>query len=133
MSRGVRIAVFSNAKSTDRLDVLTRRGVHVITKTADGRPVAPKPAAEGFDTAARIFAEQYGIKRGEVAMVGDNYITDGGAIRAGYAFIKVKPVPTKGQRSLSRAAQKTFRGLYDGVAKVHDLFRPKSQRALHLR
>lgn len=131
LGRGVQIAVFSNARAGTRLDPLLRRGVSVVTRQPDGSPVRPKPEPDGFHAAAQELGRR-GVQRGQILMVGDNYLTDGGAIRAGIDFVKVRPVSTPGRRSAGRVVQQLLRGLYDGVARLHDRLRPPHRRALRL-
>lgn len=79
---GLRLALYTNAFE-DRFDQF--EGVPVVTG------VPPKPDPEGFRTALRDYLQLDDPAR--VVMVGDNYITDGGAVDAGMRFIHVKPVP----------------------------------------
>ena len=79
---GLRVAIFTNAME-DRFDGF--EGVSIVTD------VPPKPDPRGFEIAMkrdlRLDAPA------TVCMIGDNYITDGGAIDAGMRFIHVHPVP----------------------------------------
>lgn len=52
--------------------------------------VKPKPHPHGFDTAARHYL---GLSPEQCTMIGDNLLTDGGALRAGLNLVLVKPVP----------------------------------------
>lgn len=79
---GLRVAIYTNAWE-DRFGAF--EGVAVVTD------VPPKPDPGGFETAMKKF-----LQLGDpatVCMIGDNYITDGGAIDAGMRFIHVRPVP----------------------------------------
>ena len=79
---GLRVAIYTNAWE-DRFGAF--EGVAIVTG------VPPKPDPGGFETAMKKF-----LQLGDpatVCMIGDNYITDGGAIDAGMRFIHVRPVP----------------------------------------
>ncbi len=79
---GLRVAVYTNAME-DRFDAL--EGVSVVTG------VPPKPDPRGFEIAMKQYLHL--DDPATVCMIGDNYITDGGAIDAGMRFIHVQPVP----------------------------------------
>jgi len=78
---GLKVAIYTNAFE-DRFDVF--EGVGVVTN------VPPKPDPEGFLKAMRTYLHLEDPAK--VVMIGDNYITDGGAVDAGMRFIHVKPV-----------------------------------------
>ena len=82
IAAGLRVAVFTNAME-DRFDAF--EGVSVVTG------VPPKPDPRGFETAMKRDLQL--DDPATVCMIGDNYITDGGAIDAGMRFIHVRPVP----------------------------------------
>ncbi len=82
LERDLRVAVYTNA-SEDRFGQL--KGVAVVTD------VPPKPDRRGFEQAMRRFLQMEDPR--EVCMIGDNYLTDGGAVLAGMRFIHVQPVP----------------------------------------
>jgi len=79
---GLRVAVYTNAME-DRFDAF--EGVSVVTD------VPPKPDPRGFEIAMKQYLHL--DDPATVCMIGDNYITDGGAIDAGMRFIHVQPVP----------------------------------------
>ena len=79
---GLRAAIYTNAWE-DRFDAF--EGVAVVTG------VPPKPDPRGFETAMKKYLQLE--DPATVCMVGDNYITDGGAIDSGMRFIHVRPVP----------------------------------------
>ncbi len=79
---GLRVAIYTNAWE-DRFGAF--EGVAVVTD------VPPKPDPRGFETAMKKYLQLE--DPATVCMVGDNYITDGGAIDAGMRFIHVRPVP----------------------------------------
>ena len=79
---GLRVAIYTNAWE-DRFGAF--EGIAVVTG------VPPKPDPRGFETAMKKYLQLE--DPATVCMVGDNYITDGGAIDAGMRFIHVRPVP----------------------------------------
>ena len=82
IAAGLRVAIFTNAME-DRFDAF--EGVAVVTD------VPPKPDPRGFEIAMQRDLQL--DDPATVCMIGDNYITDGGAIDAGMRFIHVRPVP----------------------------------------
>ena len=80
-AKGLRIAIYTNAIK-DRFKNFS--GIEVVTE------VPPKPDVRGFSTVMKKFL--YIDDPAKVCMIGDNYITDGGAISAGINFIYVHPV-----------------------------------------
>ncbi len=113
VSRGIRIAIVSNMKKSARYDALPGK-VHVLTN------FKPKPAAEGFLKAVK----KMGLKKKNIVMVGDNYITDGGSIRWGIPFVRVKPIRHKGE-SIAEKGHSFIRGFFILVSKIYD-FRRKN-------
>jgi predicted HAD superfamily phosphohydrolase YqeG len=82
IAAGLRVAIYTNA-TEDRFDAFG--GVAVVTD------VPPKPDPRGFEIAMKKYLQL--DDPATVCMIGDNYITDGGAIDAGMRFIHVQPVP----------------------------------------
>ncbi len=82
MARGLRVAIYTNAME-DRFKAF--EGVAIVTD------VPPKPDPRGFEIAMKKYLQL--DDPATVCMIGDNYITDGGAIDAGMRFIHVQPVP----------------------------------------
>ena len=82
VARGLRVAIYTNA-TEDRFAAF--EGAAVVTD------VPPKPDTRGFDIAMRKYLQL--DDPAAVCMIGDNYITDGGAIDAGMRFIHVQPLP----------------------------------------
>ncbi len=78
---GLRVAIFTNAEE-NRFHQFS--GIPVVTDV----PAKPDPA--GFLTAMSRFLEF--DNPAQVCMIGDNFITDGGAVDAGMRFIYVEPV-----------------------------------------
>ena len=80
--KGLRVAIFTNA-GEDRFQGF--QGVPVVTDV----PAKPDPRA--FEIAMKNYLKLNDPK--VVCMVGDNYVTDGGAVDAGMRFIYVSPQP----------------------------------------
>ena len=81
-AEGLRVAIFTNA-SGDRFREL--QGIPVVTD------ILAKPDPKSFRAAMKNELKLNAPKT--VCMVGDNYVTDGGAIDAGMRFIYVFPKP----------------------------------------
>ena len=84
LQQGFKIAIYTNA-AQNRLESFEKLGVKIVNN------VPPKPDRNGFITAMKYFLELDDPLK--VCMIGDNYITDGGAIDAGIRFIHIQPVP----------------------------------------
>ena len=82
IARGLRVAIYTNAME-DRFDGF--ESVGIVTD------VPPKPDPRGFKIAMANYLQL--DDPATVCVVGDNYITDGGAIDTGMRFIHVQPVP----------------------------------------
>ncbi len=82
LASDLRVAIYTNAME-DRFE--TFEGVAIVTD------VPPKPDPRGFEIAMKKYLQL--DDPATVCMIGDNYITDGGAIDAGMRFIHVQPVP----------------------------------------
>ena len=78
---GLKIAIFTNA-SEDRFHQFS--DIPIVTE------VHPKPDPRGFQIAMKQYLKLDDPR--EVAMVGDNYVTDGGAIALGMRFVYVDPI-----------------------------------------
>ncbi|UCD10444.1 MAG: HAD family hydrolase [Nitrospinaceae bacterium] len=108
---GLKVAIFTNAND-DRFEQF--QGVSVVT----GVPAKPDP--RGFLTAMR---KHLGLDDPKaVCMIGDNYITDGGAISAGMRFIHVRPLPGP-----EKWAHRTLRAAAYYLARLYHP-RPENQR-----
>ncbi|MFQ5672800.1 MAG: HAD family hydrolase [Nitrospinales bacterium] len=79
--KGLKLAIFTNA---DENRFQQFPGIGIVTG------VAAKPDRRGFEAAMRDTLRL--DDPAKVCMIGDNYITDGGAIDAGMRFIYVEPV-----------------------------------------
>jgi predicted HAD superfamily phosphohydrolase YqeG len=82
LASDLRVAIYTNAME-DRFEAF--EGVAIVTD------VPPKPDPRGFGIAMKKYLQL--DDPATVCMIGDNYITDGGAIDAGMRFIHVQPVP----------------------------------------
>ena len=81
VTSGIKVAIYTNAFE-NRFQQFTD-----ITVVTD---VPPKPDRRGFKEAMEVFL---GLKNpNEVCMIGDNFITDGGARLAGMHFIHIHPI-----------------------------------------
>lgn len=81
LAKGLKIVCYSNMKWSTRYNSLPKK-IKVLTN------LPPKPSPKGFKVACR----QLNLPKQNIAMIGDSYITDGGAIRFGLHFIYVKPL-----------------------------------------
>ena len=79
--KGLQVAIYTNA-AENRFQQFS--GVGIVTG------VPAKPDSRGFKTAMQEYLQL--DDPSIVCMIGDNYITDGGAIDAGMWFIYVKPI-----------------------------------------
>jgi|GEM_PF-2329738 len=120
ISQGIKIVIFSNMKMSERYAPLIAK-----VKEATGFEIQiitsnhAKPDPRGFEESVAAL----NLDEGEdVLMIGDNFLTDGGAIRAGIPFIKVKPISTEGEGlgSVKRWPQKVIRAFYAGVSNMYD-------------
>ena len=83
LQQGLKVAIYTNAFE-DRFQPLEKMGVKIVNN------VPPKPDPHGFEIAMKEFLRLEDPSK--ICMVGDNYITDGGAIDAGMHFIYILPV-----------------------------------------
>lgn len=108
--KGLKIVCYSNMQWTSRYKNMPR-AIKVLTN------LPPKPSSEGF----KMALQQLGVPKKNTAMLGDSYITDGGAIRSGIAFIYVKPFKDK-NKNLSEFLQNSLRNFFSHLAKFYSLF-----------
>ena len=108
IGQGIKIVIYSNMAKTSRYDVLDSRVV-VLTN------VPPKPEKAGFEEACR----QLGLPKENIVMVGDNYVTDGGAISAGINFIEIKPLRKEGE-SIFEKVHSAIRLVVHWISLLHD-------------
>jgi uncharacterized protein len=105
LQQGLKVAIYTNA-AEDRFQIFEELGVKIVSN------VPPKPDRAGFEIAMKEFL---GLSDpSKICMIGDNYITDGGAIDAGMRFIYVQPVT--GNETLIHA---TTRYLAYICARIH--------------
>lgn len=83
LENGFKIAIYTNAWE-DRFHSFQEMGVKVVSN------VPAKPDPRGFEIAMTDFLKLDDPSK--ICMIGDNYVTDGGAIDAGMRFIHVRPV-----------------------------------------
>jgi predicted HAD superfamily phosphohydrolase YqeG len=120
INEDIRIAIFSNMKAGTRympfietVKAGTGREIPIITSRY------PKPDPRGFlESSEKLQLSQ----KDQVVMIGDNFVTDGGCIRAGIPFIKVDPVPTDESifKKLTRSPQTASRKFYSLVSNIYD-------------
>ena len=103
--KGFKIAIFTNAWE-DRFQQFQEMGVAIVSK------VPAKPDPRGFHIAMTDFLKLEAPDK--VCMIGDNYVTDGGAIDAGMHFIHVQPI--KGSEPIFHSATRFLAYL---CAKMH--------------
>jgi HAD superfamily phosphatase (TIGR01668 family) len=114
MQQGLKVAIYTNA-AEDRFQIFEELGVKIVNN------VPPKPDSAGFETAMKKFL---GLSDpSKICMIGDNYITDGGAIDAGMRFIHVQPLT--GNEPLIHA---TTRYLAYLCARIHKKTPPTTSR-----
>lgn len=121
VNAGVKVIIFSNMKASERYQP-------VIDKTDGAVEVHMSKYAKPDKRSFLECCEKMGLDPKDVLMVGDNFITDGGAIRAGIDFVKVNPVKTeeKFSKKLKRIPQTASRWLYEKVSNLYDkIFRRK--------
>ena len=92
LQQGLKVAIYTNAFE-DRFQFFEKLGVKIVNN------VPPKPDPHGFEVAMKEFLRLQDPSK--ICMVGDNYITDGGAIDAGMHFIYIQPI--KGKESFIHA------------------------------
>ena len=102
---GVKVVIFSNMKESNRYDGLKKMGVK-IHKT-----IYPKPDKRGF----RECCEMMALSVSEVLMVGDNLITDGGAMNVGIDFILVNAIPTQEKFRINRLIQRAMKKIVNSL------------------
>lgn len=95
---GLKVAIYTNS---DNQLFQQFQGIEVV------REAYAKPDPRGFKTAMKV---HLGLDdASKVCMVGDNFITDGGAISAGMRFIYVEPI--KGNEGLVHSSTRSFGAL----------------------
>ena len=114
LRQGLKVAIYTNA-AEDRFQTFEELGVKIVNN------VPPKPDRGGFEIAMKEFL---GLTNpSKVCMIGDNYITDGGAIDAGMRFIHVQPLP--GSEPVIHSATRNLAYL---CARIHNKIPPFSNR-----
>lgn len=108
---GVKFVIYSNAKKTNRYDVLPKE-VKVLTN------LPPKPDKAGFDIALK----ELGVDKKNVVMIGDNFITDGGSIQYGIPFIRLKALHDK-HENIFEIVHGFIRDFFVVLSSFYNLFR----------
>ncbi|MBT4917345.1 HAD family hydrolase [Candidatus Peregrinibacteria bacterium] len=113
--QNVKMVIYSNMKKNKRYEAIEEYA-KVLTH------IFPKPSKKGFKKALR----ELDLPAKNVAMVGDNYITDGGAIRLKIPFIKINPIGITKGNIIFGGALKLYgylREFYDRISRSHDKLR----------
>ena len=121
-AQGIKIVIYSNMIYTDRYKYLEPY-IKVLTN------IPAKPSNLGFEQAVK----ELNLPKKNVAMIGDNFLTDGGAIKYGLTFIKVKPIKHKkesAQIALELFFPRIFRDFYDLVAEIYEPLRKNKTKTL---
>ncbi len=116
IKEGIKLVIYSNMEATDRYNPLietVRSETGYTIKIMTNIPAKPDP--EGF----KACEQELVLPPEKIAMIGDNLLTDGGAIRVGMHFIKVKPIKSP-ETSGKRRIQKGFRTMAEGLSNFHD-------------
>lgn len=109
IAHGIKIVVYSNMAKTNRYDVFEGK-INVLTN------VPPKPDSAGFELAHK----KLGLPKNNIVMIGDNYLTDGGAIRAGINFIHVKPLRKPEQETLAEKVHNFLRLIFIALSFIYE-------------
>lgn len=104
LAKGLKIVCYSNMQWTSRYKNLPKE-IKVLTN------LPPKPSPQGFKMALK----QLNVPQKNTAMLGDSYITDGGAIRLGISFIYVKPLKSR-NKNPSEFLQNGLRNFFSALA-----------------
>ena len=107
---GMKIVIYSNMIWSPRYEKL--KGVIVLAN------VPPKPSRKGFEAALTALA----LPKENVVMIGDNYITDGGAIKFGIPFIHIEPLKN-GEEHFASKLNNLFIGFFIWLSKRHEELR----------
>jgi len=113
---GIKVKIFSNMKESDRYDALikTTQGKVSVHKSRYA-----KPDHRGFMECC----DNMNLPVKNVLMIGDNLMTDGGAVRAGIALALVQPYPTDNEshgQVLKRFPQRACRTLSGMLSDAYD-------------
>ncbi len=108
VAMGWQIVVHSNMKKTTRYEELEKLWIQIITS------LYAKPDKRWFEECLEVLW----LEADKVLMIGDNFITDGGAIEAWIDFIKVKPIQAlEKNKSLARIIQIMMRDRVDNIIR----------------
>jgi predicted HAD superfamily phosphohydrolase YqeG len=115
----VACVIFSNMKASERYRPLIEAvqeqagyELRIITSNF------AKPDPRGFQECL----DALGHPKENVLMIGDNHVTDGGSVRAGISFAKVKPIKTREGfvKKAKRLPQISSRGFFSSVSRLYD-------------
>lgn len=109
LAKGIKVVIYSNMIWSPRYQNLDGQ-VEVLTN------IPAKPDPKGFE----IALQKLDLPKENVVMVGDNYLTDGGAIQEGINFIHVNPLRKKENESLAEKIHSLIRGFFTWVSKLHE-------------
>lgn len=104
---GIKIVIYSNMIWSPRYEKL--KNVTVLTG------VTAKPSKKGFEMALKMLS----LPKENVVVIGDNYLTDGGAIKLGIPFIHVEPLPEK-SHSLKTKINNSLRRFFIWLSKKYE-------------
>ena len=104
---GLKIVIYSNSKWSDRYHAIPK-GIKVL------RNLPAKPDLEGFEMALKELA----MDRKSVVMIGDNYLTDGGAIRIGIPFVRIDAIKHKA-KNIRDAFHHAVRDFFILISKIN--------------
>lgn len=109
---GYKVTFLSNMEKTNRYDDLPKE-IEILTNF----PAKPDP--KGFQKAIK----KMNLPKEQIIMVGDNYITDGGAIPLGLKFVKVKPIFSSNENlpfRILRSPMNLLRWFYDWLSRFYE-------------
>lgn len=106
-----KIVVFSNMQESDRYDELKKLWVKVVSSSE-----YPKPDKRWFEKCIEVLW----LKKEQVVMIWDNFLTDWWCICAWIRFIKVDPIETidEVRKSVHRRVQLAMRSFVDRVVRI---------------
>jgi len=116
----IKLVIFSNMKASERYRaliaaILEQTGYEIRVITSRYAKPDPRGFAECLEALELEESE-------EAVMIGDNFVTDGGAISAGIPFIRVSPIKTEGEPILKRAKRSFQTGSRAFYALISDLY-----------
>lgn len=113
VEEGLHFVIHSNMKANDRYDEILESGKGSIALL---KSRYPKPDPRGFDECVDLLK----LPRDKVIAVGDNFLTDGGAIQVGIPFVHIDPIRGNIIQQMARAYQVIPRDLAAYVSDFYD-------------